>query len=96
MIRFLTGAASRIDGWLHKRLGRPYGVMLSIGLVADIGHRLLDAPRHVRERHHLIGMVLVVTMELALLLHQLAEMHERLGDRSHDAGNRPTPEAAES
>lgn len=38
----------------------------------------------------------VVTMELALLLHQLAEMHERLGDRSPDAGDSPMPEAAES
>ncbi|MGC1302230.1 MAG: hypothetical protein WA840_07640 [Caulobacteraceae bacterium] len=95
MIGFLTGPAARVDGWLHQRLGRTYGVMLSIGLVADIGHRIFDAPKHVQERHHLAGMILAVAMELALLLHQLAEMHERLGRRSPDTGDRPPTEAAE-
>ena len=81
MIHFLTGLAAKADRWLHVRLGRPYRVALSVGLIADIAHRVLDAPQHVQERHHLLGMFLAVAMELALLLHQVAEMHERLDRR---------------
>ena len=93
MIRFLIGAVSRIDDWLH-RLGRPYRVMLSIGLIADIGHRIFDASKHVQERQHVVGMILAVVMELALLIHQLAEMHERLGHRPGSASDAPPTEAA--
>jgi hypothetical protein len=79
MFRALFRSASAIDRRLHERFGRAYGVFLSIGLTADIVHRILDAPGHVGERPRLIGVALAVVMELALLLHQLGEMHERLG-----------------
>ena len=82
MMGFLTGPAARMDGWLHERLGRPYGIALSVGLVADLVHRVLEAPAHVQGRRHLIGMALVVLLELGLLLHQLAELHERFGSSS--------------
>ena len=79
MFRAVFRSASALDQWLHHRFGRAYAVFLSIGLIADIVHRVWNAAGHVEERHRLIGMALAVTMELALLLHQLGEMHERLG-----------------
>ncbi|MBV9842225.1 MAG: hypothetical protein JOY99_11985 [Sphingomonadaceae bacterium] len=74
-----------VDAWLHARLGRGYGIALSAGLIADIVHRVADAPAHVRERHHALGMALAIAMELALLVHQIGELHERMR-RSGDAG----------
>ena len=79
MIRGLTRIAYEIDEWLQHRLGRAYRVMLSAGLVIDIAHRILEIREHVETRHHLIGVVLAVVMELALLIHQVGEMHHRLG-----------------
>ena len=79
MIRLLTRTAFQLDEWLHHRLGRSYRVALSAGLILDIGHRILEAPEHVSKRHSLIGVALAVAMELALLIHQIAEMHTRLG-----------------
>lgn len=87
MIRFLTRPAARLDQWLHARLGRPYGVLLSIGLMVDIGHRVMDAPKHIQEKHRLIGEGLAIIMELALLLHQVGEMHERLSSGAHEASD---------
>ena len=86
MIRGLVRTAFQIDAWLHRRLGRAYGVMLSVGLVLDIAHRILEAPEHVEHRHHLIGMVLAVAMELGLLLHQVGELHHRFGGKAHADG----------
>jgi hypothetical protein len=90
MIRVLTGAAFQIDAWLHRRLGRAYRMMLSVGLVVDIVHRIIEAPEHVETRPHLTGIILAVAMELALLLHQVGELHHRLGPdaQADDQGER--------
>ncbi len=85
LFSFITSAASRIDGWLDERLGRPYRVLLSVGLAADIGHRIFEAPKHVQERPHLAGTIMAVLMEVAMLLHQLAEMNEHLERRTASA-----------
>ncbi len=53
--------------------------MLSVGLVADIAHRILEAREHVEKHTHLFGLVLAVLMELALLIHQVGELHHRFG-----------------
>lgn len=78
MLRAILRSASAIDRRLHDRLGRTYGIFLSVGLIADIVHRVSDAASHVEEKHRLIGMTLAVVMEFALLLHQLSELHEWL------------------
>lgn len=81
MIKSVTSAAHLIDRWLHSRFGRAYGVLLTVGLVADIGHRILDAPSQIASHHQVIGIALAVVLELGLLVHQVAEMGERLGFR---------------
>lgn len=81
MVKFVTSTARRFDAWLHSRFGRNYRVLLTVGLIADIGHRVMDAPQQVAAHHHLIGIALAVVLELGLLIHQVGEMDERLGFR---------------
>jgi hypothetical protein len=92
VIKFVTRTAHRIDAWLHARFGRRYGVLLTVGLIADIVHRVIDAPKQVASHHHVIGIALAVVLELGLLIHQVAEMDERLGFHGHViAGGRDEP-----
>ena len=86
MIKFVTHTAYQIDSWLHSRVGRTYGVLLTVGLIADIVHRVIEAPKQVALHHHLIGIALAVVLELGLLIHQVAEMDERLGFREEPIG----------
>ena len=80
MIQFITSTAYKIDQWLHTRLGRKYRVLLTIGLMADIAQRIVNMPKQVTG-HHRFGVVLAIVLELGLLIHQVAEMYERLGFR---------------
>ena len=81
MVKFVTSTAYRIDEWLHSRFGRSYRVLLTVGLIADIGHRLMDAPQQVASHHHVVGIALAIVLEVGLLIHQVGEMDERLGFR---------------
>jgi hypothetical protein len=70
-----------LDEWLQTRLGRPYNVILGIGLVAEIvdqlgrlGTRLHSAPTFARD-------VLVLVVEFALLLHQLGALSHHIERR---------------
>jgi hypothetical protein len=81
MIRALIRVAFQVDAWLHRRLGAAYGLMISVGLVIDIVHRIAETPEHLEARHRLVGVALAVAMELALLIHQVGELHHRLEAR---------------
>jgi hypothetical protein len=81
MIASLLAACAKCDGWLHARLGRPYGVVLTVGLMIEIGHRLAEAPRKAGEAHRLLGLGLLILLDAALLLHQLGELGERLSEQ---------------
>jgi hypothetical protein len=86
VIRFLTSAAFRTDAFLHSHSGRKYGALLTFGLIADIGQRVVGAPKQIASRQHLVGTALAVVLECGLLIHQVAEMYERLGaDTSTEA-----------
>ena len=81
MVKLVTFVAYRADTWLHTRLGRGYRVLLTVGLIADIGHRLWAVPMQISSHHRLAGIILAVALEVGLLIHQVAEMNERLGFR---------------
>jgi hypothetical protein len=85
VVKLVTSTARRIDAWLQFRFGRSYGVLLTVGLIADIGHRLIDAPKQVASHHHVVGIGLAVVLELGLLIHQVGEMDERFGFREQAA-----------
>ncbi len=40
---------------------------------------MLDAPKAVESRQHLIGLILAIALEVGLLIHQVGELHERIG-----------------
>lgn len=77
----ITGPAARLDAFLHKRLGRPYRILLTVGLITDIVHRILEAPKHVEHAHGWLAVALAVMLEVGLLIHQVGEIHERTSRR---------------
>jgi hypothetical protein len=79
MIAGLLTAASNLDGWLHKRLGRPYGVVLSVGLVIEIIRKVAETPERLTHARGLAALAALILLNAALLVHQLGELSERLG-----------------
>ncbi len=77
----LLALCARIDAWLHARLGRPYGIVLTVGLTFEIVRRLCEAPERLGQAKQLTGLVLLILLNAALLVHQLAELGERVGRR---------------
>ena len=77
MLLAITRAAHRLDHWLQARLGRPYNVILTVGLTIEIIRRLAELPEAVGKAHRLIDIALLAIMNVALLIHQLGEMAER-------------------
>lgn len=93
MFRYVIRGASQLDAWLRRRLGRPYAVALSVGLLLDILHRVREAPHHIQSMHGRIGVALAVLMEMALLVHQVGELHARF-EQEPEGGPSSDPGAA--
>ena len=94
MILRICSWARWLDEWLQTRLGRPYNVILGIGLVSEIvdqltqiGPRLRSAPTFARD-------LLILAVELALLLHQIGALSHHIERRRGGRGKAP-PEKAE-
>jgi hypothetical protein len=79
MIHSIALAAHRLDLWLQARLGRPYNVILGVGLVTEIIRRLGELPRHAVLEPGLLGVVALIAMNLALLVHQVGEFSHHTG-----------------
>ncbi len=84
MIKTLLDAALRLDRWLHRKLGRPYGVALTVGLAIDLAHKIGETPARLAHVGRLAPLALVMLLNLALLIHQLAELGERTGKRPRE------------
>jgi hypothetical protein len=73
----LIRRAHRLDEWLHQNFGRPYSIILMIGLVISIADSLDRLGRAVSG---LGGGEVKLMMELvfqgALLVNQLAQWHD--------------------
>jgi hypothetical protein len=91
MISAITGAARALDLWLQEKLGRPYNMVLSIGLVGEIVHRLTELPKRVASASQMVPIVLVILFECALLIHQVGELSHHA-----EARRRTPPEPASS
>jgi hypothetical protein len=76
MIGRIIVGAHWLDAWLHVHLGRPYGVVLAIGLVVGITASIHDLSRSVASSTKLLKIVGMVLFQLALLVNQLAQFHE--------------------
>jgi len=82
MIRPLLRAAHHLDGWLHDKLGRPYSVLLTVGLALELIHRVTELPEKAHELHRLAPLALFFVVNLGLLVHQLGELGERTAARA--------------
>jgi hypothetical protein len=78
--------AGRLNDWLYRTLGPPYGVLLSIGLAIEI-------VRHAREAIEHAGPdaawhILPILLNVALLLHTASELQERIERRREQRASR--------
>ena len=76
MIGRLIVGAHWLDAWLQVHLGRPYTVVLAIGLVVGISASIHDLSRSVASSTNILKIVGMVLFQLALLINQLAQLHE--------------------
>ncbi|MDB5480674.1 MAG: hypothetical protein JWO83_1727 [Caulobacteraceae bacterium] len=79
MIHSIALAAHRLDQWLQARLGRPYHVLLGIGLTVEIIRRLVELPHHAALGPKLLGVIVLIVMNLALLIHQVGQLSHHTG-----------------
>jgi len=94
MILELGRGARWLDEWLQERLGRPYNLLLSIGLVGEVVERVRALPRALGSTGHEVQLIGLLLMELALLLHQVAVLSHHLEKHRGQGGwRRRGPEA---
>jgi hypothetical protein len=76
MIGRIIVGAHWLDAWLQVHLGRPYRVVLAVGLVVGISASIHDLSRSVSSSTNILKIVGMVLFQLALLINQLAQFHE--------------------
>ncbi len=81
MFATLLAACTKLDAWLHRKIGRPYGIVMTVGLVVEIVHRLSETPKRIGEAKGFIALVLLVLLNAALLINQLGDLGERFATR---------------
>jgi hypothetical protein len=74
-VGWLIGWAYRLDEWLDRRFGRPYAILLVIGLTAEIGRRIAEFNFTQLTAGHIVAFAWLLALNLALLIHQLASLH---------------------
>ena len=67
-------AAARLDARLQARLGRPYNLILAVGLMIEIAHRVRESIEKAGSARSLAGEIALLLLEAALLIHQLGEL----------------------
>lgn len=81
MLTWIAKAALWLDTWLQNTIGRPYNVLLSVGLVTEIVRGLSEFRFRLASPEAVTGSVLELLMAAALLLHQIGQLSHRLERR---------------
>jgi hypothetical protein len=95
MLSNLFRGASWLDAWLHEHVGRLYTGILGWGLVAAISEgiaRLVQSFNASGGKVDVVRIVLVLALQSALLINQLAqwsELQERRRARKAAKGSAP-------
>jgi hypothetical protein len=76
-LRALTYWAWRLDRWLQRQFGTPYRVVLSAGLVASISASWNALVTTIHSTTNIALIVATVLFQAALLINQLAQLHQR-------------------
>jgi hypothetical protein len=82
-------ALHRFDGWLDRRLGAPYRLLIGVGLVIEICRGAVEITHAAGDATYLIGTGLTLLLYAALLLHTADALYERLARRSMRRGTLP-------
>lgn len=88
MILQISRWARWLDEWLQARLGRPYNLLLGIGLVTEIIGQLGRLGQRLELAPSLLWTVLILLVEVALLLHQVGTLSHHI-ERRRDRRAKP-------
>jgi hypothetical protein len=88
MIEMPLRYAHRLDAWLRLRLGPPYHVILSLGLLIEIGRHCHELAELGAAPGGILRMALQLVLYSVLLVHQLGELSAHLAARREAAGRR--------
>jgi hypothetical protein len=69
-------SAYRLDAWLKDKVGRPYTMILGVGLILGIAQTVRSIEAAWRSNHSPLLLAGTLFFELALLLNQFAQLHE--------------------
>ena len=75
--RAITYWAWRLDRWLNRRLGSPYRIVLAIGLAASISASWKALADSFKSTTNVLVILLIVVFQTALLINQVAQVHQR-------------------
>jgi hypothetical protein len=81
MLTSVSTLAWTIDQWLKEHLGRPYTIILTVGLVAAISANIQGIEAKIEHGGGFIGVALNVVVDAILLVNQLAQLHEYRQER---------------
>ena len=76
-LRLLTYWAWRLDRLLNRRIGAAYRVVLSIGLAASIAASWKSLADSFHSATNVLVIIATVVFQAALLINQLAQVHQR-------------------
>jgi hypothetical protein len=63
-----------LDDWLQSRLGRPYNLVLGVGLITEITNQIADLGPRLQSAPNIARAILTLAVEFALLLHQVGAL----------------------
>ncbi len=89
MILQLCRWASWLDAWLQARLGRPYNIILGVGLVGEIVDQIVHLGPKLQSAPTILRTILTLVVEFALLLHQLGALSHHIDRRRTRRGEGP-------
>jgi hypothetical protein len=81
MIAEFLQAAHRMDASIVRVLGRPYHAVLGIGLGAEVVERFRQLEKTAGSDMGLVHLALVMLLYLALLIHQVGELHAHMKEK---------------
>lgn len=87
MIGPILDAAEKLNTWLKQHLGRPYNMLLGIGLIIEIVARIRDFRELPDAEYGLVRTVMTLLLYTALFINQLTELRERTRHRHEKKGS---------
>lgn len=90
MILEILRSARRLDKKLEETVGRPYRVLISAGLIAEIVAQIRAFSQVSFTRTQLVQTLIWIVVCVLLVINQLGELSKRLEERSARATENPS------